>query len=1174
MKKLSLLLLSLTTLMVGVGLISCDTKPNPGDKPEPTPEPQPEPNPTDPKVEIKDGFTSILAKSTDKDINKPLVEKNGKKYYQIAGLEIEVKDTLNLLYAADVHNDDKFNYLKAGHAESSEIYASMVDGLFDNTKTRRLVGMLAVAEKEDRTNAENPTFSYQLRKNVPWVVNETGQIYEVEGKKQYIKAEDFVEAAFYNLSTKETNTFLYNLFIKGAEEYNTWALADENIEKSEEEKRAKFAKLVGVKATEEDVISYTLTKDINYFKTVTTYSPYYPVNKNFLKEKGSNFGETENDILVSGAYRITEYTKESKYVYTANEHYWDKEHVYLKTINNIYFKSGLATDHTRQLFEKDQIDSFSVSSADIEGWNKYIGEGNTVLTPKSDLVTPIESKDSSTFFGLFNFNRKTFEYNELATKTQKQIKDTQSLFLNKEFRLGLLHGTEFVKTRLTSVKTPHEFLYRRYVSENLAFDADGKDYVDYFDAVYNEKNGTSFKLTGFDTGFDPVYNEGKAREEFKKAYEALKTVEGIQFPILVDVIGSNDIIGKQEQINRYRMVEELAKQEDGVYLVKFRLNYPQNDSQYSEWNRTHNYDMNSTGWGPDYADPNTFFDTLKINGDYAPAYGLKFNANKASANPESEDAKTKQLAEQLFGKFTKMVNEANKITDSKERFKKLAEAEYYIIYEEGLAQPYFRRSRVTPSVSKIIPFQSAKVGYGNNSSRMKNVVVATTVLPRSEKNKIIKHFNELNGKKSEQFTIQLLNSSSTLFESYIGIPDTLTVSSGQSVILPQGIDKNTKKVVRKWYTDPEFKNEVKNTEGALQVTSNLTLYGKEEDLNLLTSLELQSVASETNIAKAKDQVDSSYTFPILASDKYSYQFTVKPTFKAESSYLDDNLSVKVVAEDEKDPVAVEAAKAIKAIYTSTTKGLVVTYPAEFSNSKFNGKVVKVVISGDNSEASSSKEYKFVLKEVTTNLTDLFAGDKLELTKPEGLTVVFENKSPEVATQPKPVEEGKYTAAKSGTIEISAKFTLENENVKIDLTQSLTFKVLEVVLVGQKFDLNVEGKTLTFEVSDQEAATFENGVLTIKALGKTATVTVKENETVLRTFTIKTASAVQPRAIQIYEILLPYSENKAFTQASRDALKAKLDELFVKINNIASTDEELLTARKEAIAGYYALVEEK
>lgn len=1171
MKKSKLLLLSLTTLLAGITLASCvggGTKPGTGDKG----------SNSDQSVIIKEGFTDIRAKNTDEDVNKPLIEKNGKKYYQVAGLEIEVKDTLNTLYVQDVHNDDKFNYLKGGHSESADIYASMVDGLFDNTKSKRLVGMLAVAEKLDTTNPEKPTYSFQIRQNVPWVVNETGEIYEIEGVKQYIKAEDFVESAFYNLTVQGTNVFLFNLFIDGAEEFNAWALSDENIGKTEEEKRAKFAELVGVYTTGDDVISYRLKENIPYFKTVTTYSPYYPVNRHYLKKQGSNFGNSENHILVSGAYRITKYTKQVEYVYETNEHYWDKEHVYIKTINNKYIKSGQSADYTRNAFENGEIDSFTVVAADKIGWDKYIGEGNSVRTPKSDLVTPLESFGTSTFFNYFKFNRSTFEYNGLTPKTDEQKQATAQAIKNKDFRLGFLHGFDYVQTRRISRKNPEETVYRRYVAEGLALDPDGKDYVQYFDEIYNKENGSSVNLSGFENGFDPVFDREKAKQNFKKAYDALKAAN-VTLPIVMDVSGSLDIIGKQELINRMKLLEEIANEavDGSETFLTIRLNYPQNDSQQSAWQNSQNFDFGYTGWGPDYADPRTYLDTILINGDYAEHLGLKYNPNKLS---EGNNQQIHDLAQEILGSYDKAVKAAYKLTDPKARFKALAQAEYDLIYKDGIIHPFYRAGGVSPSVSRIINFQAAKVAYGNNSARMKNVVVAKEVLPRADKLKIIREFNILTGKQTEQVTINLYNNEGTLFDDtkYIGIPEAITLAKDSNIKLPEGINKEERKIVRKWYTNQQLTDSVVLNHGVFKATTNAYLYGKVEDLAAITNLGLEIAQSDRNFAKG-GQVDESFEYPIFADSDKLYELDYKDNIEEASKDRADYVEVEVLPADEKSEKDVAAAKVLKgglAVDKDKHK-IFVQYPKASEDPALLGAKVLVKVKGENHKetdgASSVKTLKLFLAGITTSYEQLFEGDSTSLIKHIGsLQLETQLQTPDLAQ----LTEDKLTNLKAGVVRLQLTFTHEKLNqivrvfeveVSKQVANRLNFRSEEL----NKIDLNEKGKTLKFESSNTEAASFENGVLTLKQVGQEVTITVKEGEQVHRQFTIQIISAFVQRGKQILSITKQYAGDLSqYTQETKQAFEQAHQELEQLLTNWQSSDEVLEPAVKKVIDTFNAL----
>ena len=59
-----------------------------------------------------------------------------------------------------------------------------------------------------------------------------------------------------------------------------------------------------------------------------TYSVTWPVNGDFLKSKGKDFGKSTDptSILYNGPYLLKALTTKSSIEFTKNENYWDKDH--------------------------------------------------------------------------------------------------------------------------------------------------------------------------------------------------------------------------------------------------------------------------------------------------------------------------------------------------------------------------------------------------------------------------------------------------------------------------------------------------------------------------------------------------------------------------------------------------------------------------------------------------------------------------------------------------------------------------------------------------------------------------------------------------------------------------------------------------------------------------------
>ena len=526
--------------------------------------------------------------------------------YTAGGIAFQTKSEMKTSYATEPTND-LFNYLTNTWTYNSEQYTNMVEGLIENDRMGNTVGCLAesykVIENEDGTE----TWKFKLREGVKWVRNNNGQEYAE------VKAKDFVAGIKYVLDPRNGSGSTANVtnFVKNAKEYLAGTITDFDE--------------VGVKAEGDYIVSYTLTTQTPYFLSCLTYSPYLPVNEDFLEEAGSDFGKTENNILVNGAFRMTEHVANTRIVLTKNASYWDKDHVYLDTVNQIKVPNTAGYSWARTMYENGDIDGFSVRQSDSEGWSKYV-VGNdpehpgSLANPAAPDCNAILGTGSTTYIGYFNFNRWFWE-----TDTEHTDKDTLQKFatsmalLDKDFRLGFLYGLDVMKQlSMYNEDAPYEWLYRAFTNRELAA-AGGKDYADYVDDVYNEKQGLTgddkVTLTGINQGGDPIFNVEKARTHFNAAKNKL-LASGLlteeDFPITIDVLADMSVEVKAFEDAMYAPFEENFGD-----IIQIRELVPATEDQNSGWGSIDcNFDFSLwSGWGPDYADPNTYMHCFCIDGD-------------------------------------------------------------------------------------------------------------------------------------------------------------------------------------------------------------------------------------------------------------------------------------------------------------------------------------------------------------------------------------------------------------------------------------------------------------------------------------------------------------------------------------------------------------------------------
>lgn len=554
-----------------------------------------------------DGWISLANENANGEIGA-----DGK--YVAGGISFDTKKELKTTYTKEPQNSF-LNYLTNTWTYNSYHYCNMVDGLVENDKYGNIVGAVADKYKVENLEGGKQKWTFHIRDGVKWVKNSDGS-YVAD-----VVADDFVAAAEYVLDPENAAgaSNLITGFVDGAAAY---------LNEADASKRD-FSK-VGISASADGKeISYTLIEETPYFITALTYSPYLPVNRAFLASQGSDFGKDENKLLVNGAFRITKHESESQMVYTKNADYYDAAHVYLDTVTRQFIAGTKTSADVRGMYENGEIDSFSVNAKDEEGWKKYVtgpdGTG-TQKDPYDGACNAITSFGSATYFGYFNFNRTTWEVNDKANKKNYDAKmATAKAILNKDFRLGFLYGLDVIQTlKMYSPSYPYDWLMRGYTNRELV-SFGGKDYADYVDDVFNEKQGTTGQsLTGIlNNGKDAVLNPDKAKALFASAKAALMEGEnGLtekDFPIRIDVIGDMDVESLAFQQAMYKTIEENS---DGV--VKIQINIPTTDEQDTEWgSEIGNYDFSMwSGWGPDYADPNTFLHTLCIGGDMVEYLGF------------------------------------------------------------------------------------------------------------------------------------------------------------------------------------------------------------------------------------------------------------------------------------------------------------------------------------------------------------------------------------------------------------------------------------------------------------------------------------------------------------------------------------------------------------------------
>ena len=578
--------------------------------------------------------------------------------------------TYNYVYGSDPATLD---YLATNKKNMTTAVSNGVDGLFENDQYGNLKP--SVAENWS-VSQDGLTYTYKIRKGVKWYTSD-GEEYA------NVTAKDFVTGLKHAADTNSEAIYLLQNSVKGLNDYLSGANKD-------------FSN-VGIKAVDDYTLQYTLSQPEPYWNSKLTYSVTWPVNEDFLKSKGKDFGKSTDptSILYNGPYLLKSLTTKSSIEFTKNENYWDKDNVYFDTVKLTYDdgtdQESLERNFTDGVYNLARLYPTSSNYSKVKKQYK----DNIFYTQPGAAVEGVG----------VNIDRQTYDHTSKENDQQKT--STKTALLNKDFRQALgfaidrtnyaaqLNGKEGGSTAVRNIFVKPDFVQ-----------ADGKDFgtmvMDQLPAYGDEWSGVNLADSQ-----DGLYNPEKAKAEFAKAKEALQA-EGVQFPIHLDVPvnQSNKIFVNQVQSLKQSIESALGK--DNVVLDLHQLStddfynitYSASNAAAEDWDLSV-----GVAWEPDYLDPSTYLDVLKTtNGENTKSF-------MGYDNPNSQAVEKVGLKE-----YDQLVDDASKeTTDLTARYEKYAKAQAWLT-DSALYIPTTTYNGAAAVISRIKPFSGAYAQAGDKGS--------------------------------------------------------------------------------------------------------------------------------------------------------------------------------------------------------------------------------------------------------------------------------------------------------------------------------------------------------------------------------------------------------------------------------------------------------------------------
>ncbi|MBE9892452.1 peptide ABC transporter substrate-binding protein [Enterococcus faecium] len=600
------------------------------------------------------------------------------------------------VYVTDLETLD---YTFSSRKTNSDHYTNFVEGLLENDQYGNLKGDMA---KSWEVSDDGLTYTYHLRKGVPWVDSE-GNEYGAD-----VTANDFVTGLKHAVDVQSETLYIVADSIKGLSDYIDGKTNDFST--------------VGVKAVDDYTLQYTLNKPEPFWNSKTTYGILYPINEEFLKSKGKDFGKpTPDSILYNGPFILANNTAKSVIEYTKNESYWDPKNVHLDTVKWTY-NDGSDPDGLFKSYENGELSAARVypNSPGYKDVTKAYPDG----------VTWSET-DASTYNLTFNFNRGTFDATSKTTDKEKE--DTHNAILDRNFRLAVLFGFDKKSYNAQSVgeEGANKALRNTLVPADFV-EIGGKPYGDTVASKLKALDSDAFGDVDLSDGQDGYYNADKAKEYMEKAKTELEA-KGVQFPIHLDMpveetsevsVNMAKSLKKsvEDSLGSDNVVVDIHLLNDNKYLA---ATYQATTGQAVDFDIT-----NASGWGPDYTDPSSYlniYDSRK--GDMIQTLGLEASATVQGTDPSAAAKKAINLSE-----YDALLDKAAAITDDLDaRYTAYADAEAWLL-DNALQVPIYAYGG-TPRVTNVVPFSKPFAWTGIATNKLKYIEVQSDIVTTKQYDK-------------------------------------------------------------------------------------------------------------------------------------------------------------------------------------------------------------------------------------------------------------------------------------------------------------------------------------------------------------------------------------------------------------------------------------------------------
>lgn len=125
--------------------------------------------------------------------------------------------------------------------------------------------------------------------------------------------------------------------------------------------------VLGVTATDDKTLVVELERPVPYFLSLTAFTTFFPLNEEFVTEKGESYAQTPEELLACGPYKMVEWNKGYGFKLVKNETYYAADSV---KIDGLEYRVIKDSQTAALKFDSNEMDVVKLTSELVDNYKE------------------------------------------------------------------------------------------------------------------------------------------------------------------------------------------------------------------------------------------------------------------------------------------------------------------------------------------------------------------------------------------------------------------------------------------------------------------------------------------------------------------------------------------------------------------------------------------------------------------------------------------------------------------------------------------------------------------------------------------------------------------------------------------------------------------------------------